>query len=89
MHIKFHNEYFKHSKVDKGGSQLHRQSFDSISLLLFLQNTESGLKTKASSTIILYIASIGTNLMSQTKAERMLRSRGNNMTRTIFSPTDI
>jgi hypothetical protein len=75
MHIKFHNEYFEHSRVDKGGTQLHRQSFDSISLLLFFQNMENRLKTNVSSMIILYIASIDTNLITQAKEERVLRAR--------------
>jgi hypothetical protein len=42
LHTKFHNNWFRHSKVDKGNSQAYRQHRDIISLLLFFQNKESG-----------------------------------------------
>jgi hypothetical protein len=35
----------RHSKVDKGDTQTHRQNGDRVSLILFIQNKESRLKT--------------------------------------------
>jgi hypothetical protein len=45
IYTKFHNDWFRHSNVDRGESRTHRQHGDLISILLFSQNKESGLKT--------------------------------------------
>jgi hypothetical protein len=42
--FKLNKDWFRHSKVDRGNSQTHRQPGDFISLLLFFQNKESRLK---------------------------------------------
>jgi hypothetical protein len=41
---KFHKDWFRHSKFNRGETQTHREHGDGISLLLFFQNTESILK---------------------------------------------
>jgi hypothetical protein len=43
IHTKFHEDWFRHSKVNKGG-YTYRQEGDFISLLFFFQNKESRLK---------------------------------------------
>jgi hypothetical protein len=43
MHTKFHEEWFRHSKVNWGG--IHREHGDRINLLIFFQNKESRLIT--------------------------------------------
>jgi hypothetical protein len=44
-HTKFHIDWFRHSKVNRGTyMQTHRQQGDIISLLLFYQNKERRLK---------------------------------------------
>jgi hypothetical protein len=47
IHTKFHKDWFRNSKVHggEGGMHRHRQHGALISLLLFLQNNESRLKT--------------------------------------------
>jgi hypothetical protein len=45
-HAKFGKEWFTHSKVNRGNSLTHRQD-DHISLLFFLKNKESRLKTES------------------------------------------
>jgi hypothetical protein len=35
MHTKFHKDWFRHSNLDRGDTQAHRQHGDRISLLLF------------------------------------------------------
>jgi hypothetical protein len=42
MHSKFQKDWFRHSKVERGG--IYRQQDDLISLLLFFQNKKSRLK---------------------------------------------
>jgi hypothetical protein len=44
VYTKFHKDWLIHSKVNMGGGEMHRQHGDFISLLLFFQNKESGLK---------------------------------------------
>jgi hypothetical protein len=38
IHTKFHTEWLRQSKVDRGNLQTHRQNGDVISVLLFFQN---------------------------------------------------
>jgi hypothetical protein len=45
-HTKFHKDWFRHSKVERGNTQTYRQHCDRISLLSFFQNKESRLKTR-------------------------------------------
>jgi hypothetical protein len=40
----FHKDWFRHSKVNRGDSQTHRQHGDRISLRLFFENKESRLR---------------------------------------------
>jgi hypothetical protein len=35
VHSKFHKDWFRHSKTDRGNSQAHRQHDDLMSLLTF------------------------------------------------------
>jgi hypothetical protein len=44
VHTKFHKVWFRHSKVDGGDAQTHRQHGDGMSLLLFFENKENRLK---------------------------------------------
>jgi hypothetical protein len=44
MHIKFHKDWFKHSKVNRGDKETHRQHGEGISLLSFFLNKENRLK---------------------------------------------
>jgi hypothetical protein len=46
IHTKFYKDWFKHLKVNSGDSQTQRQYGDSISLILFFQNEESGSRKK-------------------------------------------
>jgi hypothetical protein len=39
LYTKFHKDWLRHSKLNKGGG--HRQRGDSISLLFFLENNKS------------------------------------------------
>jgi hypothetical protein len=43
VHTKFHKDWFRHSKVDKGG-YTHRQHGDLMSLLSYFQTKESRVK---------------------------------------------
>jgi hypothetical protein len=45
IHTKFHKDLFRHSKVDRGDTQIQRQHGDRISLLLLFRNKESRLKS--------------------------------------------
>jgi hypothetical protein len=51
-HNKFHNHWFRHSKVNGGDLQTHRQHGDLISLFLFFQTKEIRLKTVYVSTFV-------------------------------------
>jgi hypothetical protein len=42
--MKFHKDWFRHSKVDRGDTQTQRKQGALISLLPFFQNKESTLK---------------------------------------------
>jgi hypothetical protein len=44
MHTEFHKDWYRHSKVNWGDSQTHRQHGDRISLLSLFQNKESRQK---------------------------------------------
>jgi hypothetical protein len=44
IRTKFHKDCFRHSQVNKGDTQTHRQQGDLISLLLFFENKEIRLK---------------------------------------------
>jgi hypothetical protein len=44
MNNKFHKDWFRHSEVEKGNLQIHRQHGDLISLVLSFQKKESMLK---------------------------------------------
>jgi hypothetical protein len=46
IHTEFYKKWFRHSKVDGGDSQTHRQQCDLISLHLYSKNKESRLKLK-------------------------------------------
>jgi hypothetical protein len=48
IYAKFHKDWFRHTKVDRGDTPTHRQHDDHIILLLiiFFQNKESRLKRK-------------------------------------------
>jgi hypothetical protein len=63
IHTKFHKDWFNHSKVNRGGysyRERHTQQGDLISLLLFFQNKDSGLKiiTTVQSVIAFYMFEI-------------------------------
>jgi hypothetical protein len=42
IHTKFHKDWCRHSKVDRGDTQTYRQQGDLISLVLCHQNMKSG-----------------------------------------------
>jgi hypothetical protein len=42
MHTKFHNDWLRHSKADKGDTQTYREQGDLISPLLFLKIRKVG-----------------------------------------------
>jgi hypothetical protein len=44
MHAKFHKDWLRHSKVDGGDTQKHRQQGDFINLLSIFKYKESRLK---------------------------------------------
>jgi hypothetical protein len=48
IRTKFHKDWFRHSKVNRGETHTHGEQRDLTSLLYFFQNKESRLKNKAS-----------------------------------------
>jgi hypothetical protein len=44
IYAKFHKDWFRHSRDNRGGG-IHRQLGDRVSFLLFFQNKESTLKS--------------------------------------------
>jgi hypothetical protein len=44
MHAKFHENWFRHSEVDRGDTQTHREHGDPISLILFFNKGSRVIK---------------------------------------------
>jgi hypothetical protein len=76
MCTKFHKEWLRHSKVNKGDTQKHRENGDLINLILFFWNKGSGLKISEDRYPRISRASLKVSINRRVSVKRKLPSAG-------------